>query len=46
MSHLKQITTKQTVTPRKAIDPAGAAFLQIWATVMSIILFGAFGGKE
>lgn len=30
----------------KAMDPAGAAFLQIWLAVMSTMLFGAFGGKE
>ena len=43
MRHFKAVSK---VGVSKAIDPAGAAFLQIWFAVFSTILFGAFGGKD
>jgi hypothetical protein len=43
MSHLKPVTKPSASIPGKAIDPAGAVFLQIWAAVMMFILTGAFG---
>lgn len=46
MRHIRQVSRQTRVGVMKAMDPAGAAFLQIWLAVMSTMLFGAFGGKE
>jgi hypothetical protein len=46
MKHTRQVTRPNKVNVMKAMDPAGAAFFQIWLAVMSTMLFGAFGGKE
>ena len=43
MKHVKSISTVKTA---KAIDPAGAIFLQIWWAVFSWILTGAIGSKN
>lgn len=43
MKHTKTISAVKTA---KAIDPAGAIFLQIWWAVFSWILTGALGSKS
>jgi hypothetical protein len=45
MRHVRKLSEVKVPVPDKAMDPAGAIFLQIWAAVMGAILFGAFGGK-
>ena len=46
MKHVKRISVAKADTGNKDIDPAGYMFLQIWFSVMSMMLFGAFGGKD
>ena len=46
MKHFKAITNPGAAMPEKAIDTAGSIFLQIWVTVFSSILLGAFGLKR
>lgn len=46
MRHVKKISLAKANTSEKGMDPAGYIFLQIWASVMSMMLFGAFGGKD
>lgn len=47
MLHFRLVSAGRRVTaPDKAIDPAGAIFLQVWFAVMTFILSGAFGGKD
>lgn len=45
MRHIQHVSQKQTGSVNKAMDPAGEVFLQIWFTVFSSILLGAFGLK-
>ena len=46
MKHVKAITQNAFRTPEKALDTAGAIFLQVWATVFSMILTGALSQKR
>ena len=46
MRHMKCVTVAKAATGNKNVDPAGMIFLQIWFSVMSMMLFGAFGGKD
>lgn len=46
MKHVKALTSPNTVRPEKALDDVGSIFLQIWATVFTTILLGAFGLKR
>jgi len=46
MKHIGQVSRQTRVSVVKAMDPAGAAFFQVWLAVISTMLFGAFGGKE
>jgi hypothetical protein len=46
MTHLRRVTVIKASATNKDLDPFGAAFLQVWFYVFSLILFGAFGGKE
>ena len=46
MRHVRNISLSKANAAEKDIDPVGAVFLQLWVTVMSMILFGAFGGKD
>jgi hypothetical protein len=45
MRHIQQLSREKSIVIAKAEDPAAAIFLQIWATVFSSILLGAFGLK-
>jgi len=44
MKHCKTISLAKADT-KQFDDPAGAIFFQIWLTVVSFILTGAFGEK-
>jgi len=45
MKHIKKITPAKANTVEKDTDPMAYVFLQLWASVMSMMLFGAAGGK-
>jgi len=46
MRHVRKISLAKASVGEKDMDPAGMVFIQIWASVMSMILVGAFGGKR
>ncbi len=43
MTHLTKITVSKAQVEEKAMDPAGALFMQVWLGVFTWILAGAFG---
>ena len=46
MAHIKRVSVSTAAVEDKALDPLGAAFLQVWAFVFLWILQGAFGSKN
>lgn len=44
MTHISRISVARAdATSGKQMDPAGALFLQLWITVMTWMMMGAFG---
>ena len=46
MKHVKTLTNPNAIMPEKALDSAGSIFLEIWLTVFTAIVRGAFDQKR
>jgi hypothetical protein len=46
MKHVKRISVAKAATSKQFDDPAGAIFFQVWLSVFTTILAGAFGFKD